>query len=292
MSILYVVATPIGNLSDISERVLDTLRSVDLIAAEDTRNTLRLLNYFSIKKRLVSYHEHNEKSRLDEFLGILSEGKSIALVSDAGTPCISDPGYHIVKACVENNIKVVPIPGVSAVTAALSVSGLDIEKFTFYGFLSRNNKLFNASIKEMSESDVDTFVLYESPKRIEDLLKSLDSGLENPHICLFNDLTKLHERVYRGSAKQVLFEISENPDADKGEYTVVVKRLGPKKESQTLTEISPEGLLAHYLSQGLNMKDSMKALLSDSRYKKKEIYAASLRLKELLKGGVSWQTSE
>ena len=171
MGILYVVATPIGNLSDFSPRAIETLKNSDIILVEDTRQTIKLLNHFNIKVKMISYHKFNELKRCDEIINYINEGKKISLVSDAGTPCISDPGYLLVKKARENNIDVIGIPGCSAVIDALQISGLDTSSFTFYGFVPTENKKKKELYAEIKKSKVKTKVLYESPKRILNLLK-------------------------------------------------------------------------------------------------------------------------
>ena len=166
MGTLYVVATPIGNLNDITFRALDILKNVDIIACEDTRQTLKLLNHYNIKKKLVAYHKFNEIEKTPSLIENLKNGLNIAVVTDAGTPCISDPGYILVKCAHENNIEVIAIPGASASVSALSVSGLETKQFSFIGFLPVDNTKFNQEIEKMIESSINTFVIYESPKRI------------------------------------------------------------------------------------------------------------------------------
>src|SRR5574344_1565491 len=173
MGTLFVVATPIGNLNDFSKRAVDTLKNADVVLAEDTRQTIKLLNYFDIKTKMLSYHKFNEKERTPEIIEMLKEGKDIALVSDAGTPCVSDPGFVIVKQAKEEKINVLGIPGASAVTTALSVSGLDTSSFTFYGFVPTNPKQKKELFEEIKKSSVKTKIIYESPKRIIKLFEDL-----------------------------------------------------------------------------------------------------------------------
>lgn len=196
MSTLYVVATPIGNLKDISSRCLETLRNCDYIIAEDTRHTLKLLSHYDIRKKLVSYHEHNEISRSEEIINDLKNNNvKVALVTDAGTPCISDPGYMIINKAREAGIEVLGIPGASAVITALSISGFEINSFVFYGFLSRENKERKIAFENIKKSKEEIFVLYESPKRIKKLLEDLSLEFPNADVCVCCDLTKLHEKT-------------------------------------------------------------------------------------------------
>ena len=189
---LYLVATPIGNLEDITLRALKILKEVDLIAAEDTRNTLKLLNHFGISKPLISYHRHNEEIKCDNLITKLQDGENIAIVSDAGTPGISDPGEIIVKKAIENNIKIIPIPGACAAINALICSGLDTRQFTFLGFLPLNKKLRKEKLEEIKNKK-DTVILYEAPHKLKNTLQDLKNILDNRQVVLARELTKIHE---------------------------------------------------------------------------------------------------
>ncbi len=296
MGSLYVVSTPIGNLSDLSKRALETLKAVHLIAAEDTRNTLKLCNHFEIKTKLSSYHKHNEQSRTREYLHkLLVENEDIALVSDAGTPCISDPGFELVRACRSQGIPVVAVPGSCALISALSASGLPSEQFSFYGFLSRVKKERHQSLKAMLESPIETFVLYESPNRVIQLLTEFqdffaEGGIRHLRVCVFNDITKLHERVYFGTSEAVIEELTQNPRVSYGEYTLVINKTKDKDEENEGKEEEEkesdqartlEGLLVDCLVRGLDMKSSIEAVTAMGS-KKNLVYAASLRLKKML----------
>jgi len=213
---LYIVATPIGNLSDITLRALETLKLVDVIACEDTRHTLGLLNHFHIRKPLVSYHQHSGVAKIDKILDILDEEKNVALVSDAGTPGISDPGEALIRAAIEHKIEIEPIPGVSAAICALSISGLSTSEFIFIGFL-HHKKGRQTKLKEIAE-EKRTIVLYESPYRIKKLLSELLKYTGDRNVCIARELTKKFEEVYRGKISEVLLQIKE-----KGEFVVILE---------------------------------------------------------------------
>jgi 16S rRNA (cytidine1402-2'-O)-methyltransferase len=215
--ILYIVATPIGNLSDMTFRALETLKSVDLIACEDTRQTLKLLNHFEIKKRLISYHQHSRVTKVETILGFVEEGQNVAVVTDAGTPGISDPGGILVSEARKKDIEVVTIPGPSALTAALSVSGLDTKEFIFIGFLPQK-KGRQTALKRMSKEER-MVVIYESPYRIKKLLNELLEFAGDREIFVARELTKKFEETYRGKISEVLPKISE-----KGEFVVILDK--------------------------------------------------------------------
>ncbi|MCL1844929.1 MAG: 16S rRNA (cytidine(1402)-2'-O)-methyltransferase [Defluviitaleaceae bacterium] len=223
---LFIVATPIGNLEDISARALRVLGEVDLIAAEDTRHSRTLLAHFSIKKPVFSCHKFNEGKRGDFFVSEMLAGKNIALISDAGTPCISDPGSRLVKAAADASVTIVPICGASAVTSALSVSGFDASRFIFLGFLPRGKAAATAIFDASAASDV--IIFYESPKRIMRVLELIEKNFPTAQICLCNDISKKFEKIYRGAAADVLEELRQNPAAEKGEYTCVLRAPSPQ----------------------------------------------------------------
>jgi 16S rRNA (cytidine1402-2'-O)-methyltransferase len=218
--VLYVVATPIGNREDITLRALNILRDVDLIAAEDTRKTGKLLALYQIKNRLVSFHEHNEKKRTPEMIAKLLEGISIALVSNAGTPSVSDPGYRLVKAAIANKIMVSPIPGVSATTAAMSVAGLPTDSFVFVGFAPKKKGKRLKSLAELS-TEPRPLIFYESPKRILTLLEEVIAGMGDRNAVLAREMTKLHEEFIRGSLSEIRKTLETRPIV-KGECTLLV----------------------------------------------------------------------
>ncbi|MBP3720082.1 MAG: 16S rRNA (cytidine(1402)-2'-O)-methyltransferase, partial [Clostridia bacterium] len=222
MAKLYVVATPIGNLQDWSPRAAETLREADLIAAEDTRVTGKLCQIHGIRTPLTSCHQHNEDSK-GEYLAekMLAEDLTVALTTDAGTPCVSDPGYALVKACVERGIEVQPVPGCCAAIAALSVSGFDTREFAFFGFLPREKKDLREKLREIAERAV-IAVVHESPFRVTELTEAILEELPEAELSVSCDLTKLHEKTLRGTPEQVLRELKENPKTEKGEYCLVL----------------------------------------------------------------------
>lgn len=216
---LYIVATPIGNLEDITLRAIRILKEVDIIAAEDTRHTLKLLNHLGISKTLISYHRHNEEMKTEELINKLIQGKNIALVSDAGTPVISDPGGEIVKEAIKHNIKVVPIPGACALITALVVSGLDAKEFTFIGFLPQNKKNRKEKIEQI-EREERTTILYEAPHKLMQTLEDLGKILNNRKVVIARELTKIHEEYIIGTIEELKKQIIE----PKGEYVILIEK--------------------------------------------------------------------
>lgn len=215
---LYVVSTPIGNLSDITLRALETLKNVDIIACEDTRHTLQLLNHFDIKKPLTSFHQHSKESKTEQIISSILDGKNIAVVTDAGTPGVSDPGEVLIRAAIENEIAVVPIPGVSAAITALSISGLSTDNFVFVGFLP-HKKGRQTKLKEIA-SEQRTIILYESPFRIQKLLSELLEFVGDREVAVCRELTKKFEETYRGKISEVAPLVKE-----KGEFVVIMEGL-------------------------------------------------------------------
>lgn len=283
MGDLYVVATPIGNLSDITIRALDILKTVDYIACEDTRQTIKLLNHYEIKKKMIAYHKFNELSKSDSIIDDLKKGMSVAIVTDAGTPCISDPGYILVKKAREEGINVYGVPGCSAVVTALSVSGLNTSEFAFYGFLSTDNTKFNEEIDRIKNSNVNTFVIYESPKRIVKLFSKLVDVFENAYVYIASDLTKLHERGFFGRIDEVYETIKNDPNIEKGEYAIVIQK--ENKVEIIENEVSIEAMLVDTMIKNkCSLKDAIGLLNSNNKnLKKNDIYNASLNIKELFK---------
>lgn len=282
MGILFVVATPIGNLNDLSPRAIETLRIADYILVEDTRQTIKLLNHFDIKNKMVSYHKFNEKERSSEIISDLKDGKNVALVSDAGTPCISDPGYILVKVALENNIKVIGIPGCSAVITALSIGGLDTSSFTFYGFIPTENKPRKELFNKIKESDIKTKVVYESPKRIIKLLKDLKFEIPGCVVSVCSELTKLHESCIHGKIEDVYEKMKDDPNSLKGEYVILISN-EPKKLEET--SISIEALLIDVMvKENCSIKEAVNLVNKQNEdYSKKDIYNAGLKLKDILK---------
>tara|TARA_B100001146_G_scaffold69722_1_gene61656 strand:+ start:304 stop:984 length:681 start_codon:yes stop_codon:yes gene_type:complete len=219
---LYIISTPIGNLSDISSRALEILSSVNLIAAEDTRVSRKLLNHYKIKNKLISYNDFNENFKAKSLLGLLKNDKNIAVISDAGTPCISDPGYRIVNMALINNIKVISIPGATSLIAALSISGLPSDKFFFEGFLPKKKGL-NKRMKILSKLDA-TIIIFESPKRVVKTLNKILDFMGDRVVSLCKEITKIHETTYFGRISEVLDKISQN--TIKGEFIIMVAKEG------------------------------------------------------------------
>ncbi len=280
---LYVVATPIGNLQDMSPRAIDTLKSVGLIAAEDTRVTMKLCQVFDIHTPLTSCHQHNEESKgawLAEKM--LAEDIDVAVTTDAGTPCVSDPGYGLVKAAVERGIEVIPVPGCCAAVAALSVSGFDTREFTFNGFLPREKKDLREKLVDMARKST-VAVVHESPYRVVELVETIASVLRGCCISASCDLTKLPEKTLRGTAEEVLAEMKANPKTEKGEYCLVLDFHGVSlpEEEKPVVEISLEAQLTDLLLSGMDWREAQTAL-TDRGNKKNAVKAAALRLKKLL----------
>ena len=282
MGKLFIVGTPIGNLNDVTKRQLETLENVDIILCEDTRHSLKLLNFYKIKNKLISYHKFNEKEKspylIDE---IIKNNKNIALITDAGMPCISDPGYILVKQARENNIEVIGVGGISAVTTALSISGLDTKNFSFYGFFPRENKTKKRIIKEIKQSLIKVFVFYESPKRLIDTLTFLKEELNSFNICVCSDLTKLHEKVYYGNINKVLKELKDNSKSELGEYTFIIEKEEIEEEQEI--NYSIEALLIDIIiKNNLSMKEAVDKLNKETSFSKKDIYNASLNIKKII----------
>ena len=272
---LYLCATPIGNLEDITLRVLRTLREVDLIAAEDTRNTIRLLNHYEIKKPLTSYHEHNKIQKAYRLAAQLEEGLNIALVTDAGTPAVSDPGEDLVRICHERGIPVTSLPGCAACVTALSVSGLPSGRFAFEAFLPEEKKERTAILKSL-QSETRTILLYEAPHHLRRTLKELYEALGERQICVCRELTKRFETVSRMSlCEAVRFYEQEEP---RGEYVLVITGKDLKElrreEQQAWEHMSPAEHVAFYEEQGMDRRDAMKQAAKDRGVGKREIYQA------------------
>lgn len=267
---LYLVATPIGNLEDITLRAIKTLKEADIIAAEDTRHTLHLLNHLEISKPLISYHRHNEETKSKDLINLLLEGKNIALVSDAGTPVISDPGEEIVKIAIENNIQIIPIPGACALITALISSGLDSKQFTFIGFLPLNKKLRKEKLEEIEKS-TKTLILYEAPHKIKNTLEDLEKVTEERQIVLARELTKIHEEFTKGTAK----ELQEKLESPKGEFVIIIeasKKLTLKEDIEELNNLTLEEHYNFYEEQKLEKKEIIKKIAKDRNMNKNEVY--------------------
>jgi 16S rRNA (cytidine1402-2'-O)-methyltransferase len=267
---LYLVSTPIGNLEDITLRALRVLKEADVVAAEDTRHSLKLLNHFGISKPMVSYWGEKEKTKSEEVLKKLLGGESVALVSDAGTPGISDPGAILVGKALEEGVEVVPVPGPSALVTALSISGLSTEEFSYIGFLpskkgQRQRKLGDLSLEPR------TLVFFESPHRVIDTLIDMEKMLGNRKTALIKELTKLYEKVYRGGLSEILDTLEDETIA--GEYVIIVE--GKEKGEMSIDEAVDE--VKALMKKGLGRKESVKTVASEYGISKKELYDRSLK---------------
>lgn len=270
---LYLVATPIGNLSDITLRAIQVLKDVDIIAAEDTRHTLKLLNYLEIKKTLISYYKEKEKIKSEVLIKKLLEGKNIALVSDAGTPAISDPGEEIVKQCIENNINIIPIPGACAFVNALISSGFSTKEFIFIGFLSVNQKEKKNKLNELKNENK-TIIFYEAPHKLKGTLECILEIFGNRNIVLAREITKIHEEFIRGKIAEVITSIQEI----KGEFVIVVEGSGIINQGNNLLcNMTLEEHYKYYENQNMVKKDIIKQIAKDRKTNKNEIYQYFLR---------------
>lgn len=270
--VLYLVGTPIGNLEDMTFRAIKILNEVDLIAAEDTRQTIKLLNHFNIHKKLISYHEHNKLASGNELIKILKSGGKIALVSDAGMPAISDPGYELVKEAVENKITVIPIPGANAAITGLVASGLETNKFTFIGFLPREKKQLKEELNRIKSFE-ETMIFYEAPHRINKTLEALNEILGNRNITLIRELSKKHEEFIRGSLTELIEYIQETPL--KGEITLVIEGANITETDESSlwwSELSISEHVEHYISKGYPVKEAIKTTALDRKIQKREVY--------------------
>lgn len=281
---LYIVATPIGNSADLSPRGRKILEEADLIAAEDTRRSMVLLNKLGIRNRLVSNHKYNEHGKAGWFLRQLQEGKNVAVITDAGTPCISDPGNELIKVCIEAGIRVVGIPGCCAAVNALAVSGFDLRSFCFLGFFPRENaervRLLDTLRRDQTTG---VFVFYESPLRIMEMIDFLIRESAECTLCVLNDMTKLHEMSFRGTPEQVKDLLLMKGNYDKGEYSIVLSLDESYRYRREEKVISAEARLVDAMVRGADTKQAVQAVLSDRNnpYSKNELKAAAIRLKEL-----------
>jgi len=274
---LYLCATPIGNLEDITFRVVRTLKEVDVIAAEDTRNSIKLLNHFDIKTPMTSYHEFNKIEKAYKLVDMMREGKNVALITDAGTPGISDPGEDIVRICYEEGIEVTSLPGPVAAVTALTMSGLPTRRFAFEAFLPRDKKERAQIIKDL-ENETRTIILYEAPHRLIKTLEELYSSLGNRKITVTKELTKKHENKFRTDLEGAISYYNENEP--RGEYVLVLEGKSyeeiKQEEQASWEELSIEEHMEHYLSQGIDKKEAMKLVAKDRGVSKRDIYAALL----------------
>ena len=281
---LYIVATPIGNSQDMSPRGIKVLTEVDIIAAEDTRRSMILLNKLEIHNKLMANHKFNEHGKAKYFISELKEGKSIAVITDAGTPCISDPGNELIKAAVAEGIKVVGIPGCCAAVNALSISGFELSSFLFYGFFPRENPDRRKLLEQIRKGNTRTFAFYESPKRIMDLVDFFITEEAKVQMCLCNDMTKLHEMTFRGTPAEVKEQMLLKGNYDKGEFAIVIEIDEDYIFNKVEHTVSPEAMLVDAMvAGGLSGKDAVAAVLAEpnNSYSKNELKAAALRLKML-----------
>jgi 16S rRNA (cytidine1402-2'-O)-methyltransferase len=270
---LYIVATPIGNLEDMTYRAVRILGEVDLIAAEDTRHSLKLLSHFGISKSMTSYFDHNQQFKGERILNTLRQGKSVALISDAGTPCVSDPGYQLVRDAVAEGIPVIPIPGACAAVAALSASGLPSDNFTFAGFPPSRQGKRRSFLTEMSALP-GTLVLYEAPHRLEETLRDIREVLGERQVVVARELTKIYEELIRGSVSEVLESVSQGKV--RGEIVILI----PPGEKIPSEPVSLEDTLRRLMQDDvLSIKDAAKKASEITGVSRSEAYSAALRLK-------------
>lgn len=279
MGKIYLVPTPIGNLGDMTIRALDVLKNVDLIAAEDTRQSLKLLNHFEIKKPLISYHKHNEQGKSEEIIEKVKQGDSVAIITDAGTPGISDPGSVIVEKCIRDGIEFDVLPGATAFTTALVYSGLDTSKFLFKGFFPRENKEKKVWIEDLKDR-TETIIMYESPYRILDTLSYLNENIENRRIAVCRELTKLHEEIYRGTIQEAIaYFTSKQP---RGEFVLVLEGKSmeeiKRQEKAEWEDLSIQQHIIFFVEQGKTKKEAIKEVAKIRSLPKSEVYKYSIDL--------------
>lgn len=276
---LYLVPTPIGNLGDITFRAVNILKNADFVAAEDTRQTLKLLNHLDIKKTLISYHQHNENGKSNELIDKIKAGSSIALVSDAGTPGISDPGAVIVRRCIDEGVDFEVLPGATAVTTALVYSGLDTTQFMFKGFMPRENK-DRKILMDNIKNRMETIILYEAPHRLLSTLTFLKEYLGNRNIAICRELTKLHEEIFRGKIEEGINHFIEKDP--RGEFVLVIsgktKEEIENEEKSQWDSMSIEEHIKKYIEEGLSKKDAIKKVAKDRSLPKNEVYKYSTSL--------------
>lgn len=274
---LYLCATPIGNLEDITYRVLRTLKEVDLIAAEDTRNSIKLLNHFDIKTPMTSYHEFNKIEKAYQLVDKLKEGKDIALITDAGTPGISDPGEDIVRICYEEGVTVTSLPGAAACITALTMSGLPTRRFAFEAFLPKDKKERQAVLEEL-KTETRTLIIYEAPHHLVKTLQELLDALGNRRLTVGRELTKKHEEKIQTTFEDLISYYKEKDP--RGEYVLVIEGRSReelrKEEQQSWESLTIEEHMNHYESQGITRKDAMKLVAKDRGVSKRDIYQALL----------------
>lgn len=273
--IIYIVGTPIGNLSDFSPRAIQTLREVDFIAAEDTRVTLKLLNHFDIRKPLVSYHEHNLRERGEAIIQRVLDGENVAVVSDAGMPCVSDPGEDIVRLAAEADIQTIVIPGPSAAISALCISGLSTSRFSFEGFLSTNRKNRREHLQSLI-GDTHTLIFYEAPHKLLDTLKDMAAAFgADRRISLCREMTKIHEQVFRTTLEEAVQYYTEN--TPKGEFVLILEGAQKPVEPEITFEQAVEEA-SRLVQSGIRATDAAKQVSANTPFKKSEIYSALISM--------------
>jgi 16S rRNA (cytidine1402-2'-O)-methyltransferase len=270
---LHIVGTPIGNLKDITLRAIETLQNVDVILAEDTRQTLKLLNHLNIKKHMISYHRHNESQKINQVVELLDEGKKVALVSDAGMPIISDPGQDLVKFLVKNNYKIEIVPGVTAITTAIVKSAIDSTRFAFEGFLSVNKKQRRERLESIV-NETRTIIFYEAPHKLVYTLKDLYKYLGNRNVCIARELTKIHEEFIYDRLSEVIKKMEVN--IPRGEIVIIIEGKNEqdlKAENDKVYEnISNIDLVKEYIKSGIDKKDAIKKVAKIKGVNKNEVY--------------------
>lgn len=269
MSKLYVVGTPIGNLSDFSPRAIDTLSSVDFIAAEDTRVTLKLLTHFGIQKPLVSYYEHNIREKGEYIIGRIENGESCAIVTDAGMPCISDPGEDLVRLCAERGIEINVVPSPTAAMSALAISGLPTSRFSFEGFLSVTNKQRRAHLEEV-KGFKRTLIFYEAPHKLIYTLKDMLEAFGDRRIALCRELTKIHEEVLRGKISDMIAYYEDK--APKGEYVLIIEGAAEEEAFGEITLEKAVSMAGELIEGGMKASDAAKEIAKKTKFSKSEIY--------------------
>lgn len=261
---LYLIATPIGNMEDITYRAINVLKSVSVIFSEDKRVTNQLLSYYNIKNKLISSHQYNEKDNIDKLLKYLNDGQDVGLVTDRGTPIISDPGYYLAKAAINNNYNVVSIPGATAFVSALITSNIDAQPFTFFGFLNSKSSKRRKELEELKNNKY-TLIFYESPHRLIDTLNDMLKILGNRNISISREITKKFEEIYRGTISDVINEL----DVLKGEFVIVVEG------NKDVNDFSNLSILDHvnlYIENGLDSKEAIKKVAHERKLNKNEVY--------------------
>lgn len=283
---LFICATPIGNLEDITLRVIRTLKEVDVIACEDTRTSMKLCRHFEIKTPLTSYHEHNKFEKAAVLVGRMEEGETVALITDAGTPAISDPGEELVKQAYTAGIEVTSLPGAAACITALTLSGLSTGRFAFEAFLPYDKKVRKRILEEL-KTETRTIILYEAPHKLRRTLEELQETLGNRRLSLVKELTKIHEGVFRTNLEEALSFYQE--EMPRGEYVLVLEGRDPldleKERQDRFEEMSLSSHLAHYMEKGLTKKEAMKKMAEDRGKPKREIYKLLLLENENVGGG-------